>query len=243
MPAHQDPDENLVVLFKHEAFENAEKSLAEGRPIFDDIEVCEIRAPGMKDVKVAPATHFTRWVDDPYTGRQRKQTYVERFKHQYQQFKAHAAQTKTGTPLDHAPFLTDGRRAELRAQNVYTVEMLADIEGAELKNLGPGGRDMKNAAIEFIAESKAAAPNKQMLAELEALKARNAILEEDAEAKKARDEGDKDEPEALRGMSLMQLREYIKTNTGQAPVGSMNRKTLIRLAENAYSWPLEQNAT
>ena len=50
------PTTTWLSLFKHQAFENAEKSLAEGRPIFDDVEVCEIRAPGLKDVKVFPAT-------------------------------------------------------------------------------------------------------------------------------------------------------------------------------------------
>jgi len=175
MRANQDPDEVLVVLFKYHAEENELKTLEAGRPIFDDKEMCEIRAPGSKDVKVFPAHYFSRWVDDPLTGRQYRQTYAERFRHQYQQFKSQASQTKTGTPLEHAPFLSEGKRSEFRAQNIYTVEQLADIEGAELKNLGPGGREMKNAAMEYIAEGRNAAPNKQMMAELEALKARNAV--------------------------------------------------------------------
>ena len=68
---------------------------------------------------------MSHWSDDPVTGEQTQVTYAERFQHQYRQFKTAAAQTKTGTPLDHAPFLTEGRRAELRAQNIYTVEALA----------------------------------------------------------------------------------------------------------------------
>jgi len=230
MAAQRDPDDVLVVLFKHLAQQNEIKSLEAGRPIYDDIEVCEIRAPGSKDVKVFPATAFARWVDDPFTGRQTKQSYAERFPHQYRQFKSHATQTKSGTPLEHATFLTEGRRAELRAQNVYTVEQLAAIEGAELKNLGPNGRDMKNAATEYIEEGRSSAPNMKMMAELEALKARNAILEEDLQAKKNRPQSAEDQFEE---MSLDQLREYITTNTGQAPMGnisSMNKKTLVRMA-------------
>jgi hypothetical protein len=167
------------------------------------------------------------------TGRQTKQTYAERFRHQYQQFKRDAAQTKTGTPLNIAPFLTDGRRAELRAQNVYTVEQLADIEGAELKNLGPGGRDMKNKAMEYIVEARSAAPNRQMLAELEALKARNAILEEDLQAKKNVEAAAASGDSEFDNMSLEQLREYITAQSGQQPLGAMNRKTLIRMAQNS----------
>ena len=231
MPAHRDPDENLVVLFKHLAVENPQKSLAEGRPIFDNKEVCEIRAPGSKEVKVFEATAPSAdgWQVDPYTYQQKQRTYAERFAHQYRQFKAIAAQTKSGTPLEHASFLTEGRRAELRAQNLYTVEALADIEGNELKNLGPGGREMKNQAIEYIAESRSAAPNKQMMAELEALRARNTILEEDLGLKKQQDS----EEGEFAGMSLEQLREFITVHTGQAPMGSCNRKTLIRMAQDA----------
>jgi hypothetical protein len=225
--AYRDPDDTLVVLFKYQAFENPAKTLKEGRPIFDDVEVCEIRAAGSKDVKVFPSTEFCGWKDDLFTGSQRKWTYAERFAHQYRQFKASAAQTKTGTPLEHAPFLTDGRRAELRAQNVYTVEALALIEGTELKNLGPGGREFKNKAMEFIEESKGAAPNKQMVAELEALRARNALLEEDVITLKNTKDSDEGEFES---MSLEEIREFIKVNTGRGVVGQPNRKNLVRMA-------------
>jgi hypothetical protein len=225
--AYRDPDDILVVSFKYQAFENPNKSLAEGRPIFDDVEICEIRAPGSKDVRVFPANEFCRWLDDPYTGQQRKQSYAERFSHQYRQFKASSAQTKTGTPLEHAPFLSDGRRAELRAQNVYTIEQLAAIEGSELKNLGPGGREFKNKAMEFIEQSRVGAPNKQMLAELEALRARNAVLEEDVIAIKSKREVDEAEFEP---MTIEQLREYITTNTGRGVIGQPSRKNLVRMA-------------
>ena len=228
MPRYTDPDDLLSVLFKTIPKKNEVKSLAEGRPIFDDQEVCEVRSPGARDVKVFHANEFARWVDDSYTGEQRKQSYAERFSHQYRQFKEHAAQTKTGTPLEHAPFLSEGKRAELRAQNIYIIEQLAAIEGNELKNLGGGGRELKNKAVEFIEEARSSAPNKQILAELEALKARNAILEEDMAIQKLRgfasDEGE------FEPMTIDQLREYIKTNTGQGPVGQPSRKTLVRMA-------------
>ena len=228
--AINDPDDLLVVLFKHLATENKPKSLQEGRPIYDDVEICEIRAPGSKDVKVFPATAFARWIDDPLTGEQTKQSYAERFSHQYRQFKAKASQTKQGTPLDFAPFLSEGRRSELKAQNIYTVEQLAAVEGAELKNLGPGGREMKNAAQAFIDEGRASAPNKQMAAELEALKARNAVLEEDMKLRQARRAAEEAVDDEFEAMSLDQLREYITAQTGQAPLGSLNRKNLMRLA-------------
>jgi hypothetical protein len=238
--AVRDPDDLLVVTFKHIAIHNETRSLGEGRPVYEDVEVCEIRSAGSKDVKVFPSTDTCRWVDDPFTGSQRKESYAERFRHQYQQFKRDAVQTKVGMPIDIAPFLSDARKAEMRALNVYTVEQLAAIDGAELKNLGPGGREMKNKAEEYIAESKSSAPNKMMMAELEQLRARNVILEEDAERKRATADpaGDLE----FERMDLDQLREYIATHSGQMPIGAsnMNRKTLVRMAESVR--PIEKVA-
>ena len=214
-------------MFKNLAVPNEGKSLQAGRPIFDDIEVCEVRSPGSRDVKVFPATAMSHWQNNPYSGEQTKITYAERFAHQYRQFKSMAAQTKSGTPLEFVPFMSEGKRAEMRAMNIYTVEALAAIDGQELKNLGAGGREMKNAAVAYMEEAKATAPTKQLQNELEQLRARNAILEEDHAAKKAREAAADSEFE---GMELDDLRQFITTNTGHAPHGSLNRKTLIRMA-------------
>ena len=230
----RDPDDVAVVLFKYQSFKNEEKSRAEGREIHDDIEMCEIRFPGAKDWKAFPATELsTQKIIDPYSGAEKRITYAERFQHQYRQFKAQAAQTKSGTPLDLAPFLTAARRAELRAQNVYTVEQLAAIDGQELKNLGPGGREYKNDAEEYLAQAKAGAPNLQMAAELEALRARNAVLEEDAKirAERATVEGRPPAEADYDDMTIEQLREYITAHTGIPPTGSLSHKSLKHLAQ------------
>jgi hypothetical protein len=229
MPLNHDPDAGVIAVFKSLPIKNEAESAKAGRPIFDDTEQCELRYAGSKNVGMYPATSFARWVLDPETGEQVKQTYAERFYRQYQQFKAHAVQTKSGTPLAHVPFLTEARRAELRAQNVYTVEALAVVDGAELKNLGFNGREFKNKAIEYLEEAKRAAPNTQMIAELEALRTANELLAADVKLLQERktEEVTGDEYEE---MSLDQLRAYIATNTGHPPRGTPNRKTLTRMA-------------
>lgn len=229
-------DDRLVVLFKHLATLNLAQTAAAGRKIFDDVEVCEIRAGGSRNVAVFPAAAVSHWSGDQYGGEQVQVTYAERFAHQYRQFKAEQAQTIHGTPLAIAPFLTEARKSELRAQNLYTVEQLAAIDGAELKNLGPGGRDMKNAAVEYIAASRDNAPNLRLADELEQIKARNVILEEDMRLLKERAAAEaaaKNEDPEFAGMSLDQLRELITTNTGHAPRGNADRKTLIRMARDS----------
>jgi hypothetical protein len=231
MPSQVDPDTLLVVLFRNRAQINENKTRLAGRPIYDDTEEVEIRAPGSKNTSVHPVWEVSHWETDPHTGRQFQVTYAERFKRQYDQFKAHAVQTASGTPLSLAPFLTEARRAELRALNIYTIEALAAVDGQELKNLGHGGREMKNQAEEFIAVAATRAPDMQIKAELESMKARLAVLQEDNEMLK------RNQPvsgEAMFDeMTNDQLKDYIATHTGVAPVGALGRKTLLRSAMDA----------
>jgi hypothetical protein len=235
--ASRDPDAALVALFRHRAVQNPGKSREAGRPIFDDVEEVEIRAPGSKDVKVFPATAFSHWRTDIYTGAQEKVTYAERFHRQYRQFKEHAQQTKSGTPLVSVTFLTEARKAEMRALNIYTVEQLAQIDGQELKNLGMGGRDLKNQAQAYIDDAKNYAPVLELQARLDAAEARNQVLEQDVTILKQR----KAEVEAqFDAMSDPELREYIRAHTGTAPVGQPAHRSLVRMAMDARPQPQRQ---
>src|SRR5262245_12955055 len=182
----RDPDRNIVAIFKQISVINEGKSREAGRPIFDDVDVCELRYPGTRNTGVFPAESFSHWVDDLETGVPRKMTYAERFPRQYRQFKERAVQTKSGTPLDYALFLTEGRRAELRALNIYTIEALAAVDGQELKNFGTMGRDAKNKAIAYLDEVTSGEAARKLKLQLEAAVARNTMLEEDLKLLKER---------------------------------------------------------
>lgn len=225
-----DPDEKLVAFFRLHAKKNTTKSLEAGRPIYEDEEVVEIHFPASREVSVFPGWAMSHWQIDPETGSQYPVTYRERFKRQYEQFKAKAAQTKVGTPLQEAPFISAGKRLELQGQNIYTVEQLASVEGAELKNLGIGGRDLKNAACEYIERGTNRASDMKLHAELEALRAKNAILEEDLAHAKAKPVIEDASEGEFAGMSNHEIKEYVANNTGQTPLGNPSRKTLVRMA-------------
>lgn len=224
---NQKGDEAVVPIFKNMALLNRAKSALEGRPIHDDAEVVELRFPGSPNYGVFPVNQMSHWVLDSYTGEQRPVTYAERFKRQYNQFKDHQQQTKSGTPLEHAGWLTEAQRGDLKGMNIYTIDALAMIDGNELKNLGPGGREMKNKAGEYIAQGKARVPDLQLQNELEALRAKVQIMEEDNAILKYKSQSGETKFEE---MSPEQLREYITVNTGHAPIGSLNKKALVRLA-------------
>jgi hypothetical protein len=221
-------DKGVVAVFRNDVVKNPRKSAEAGRPIFDDIELVELRHPASKDVGVYPAMEGSHWGEDPLTGEMRRITFAERFRTQYQQFKAHDQQTKSGTPLDYLTFLTAAKCAELRALNIYTAEALALIDGSELKNLGPGGRDMKNQAIAFLESSSDMAKVTKLEAELEAVKARNQVLEDDI---KQTITTLKEPPSEFDGMSDEQIKDHIKSLTGVTPKGNPSRRTLIRMAE------------
>jgi hypothetical protein len=230
----RDADAAVVATFRHHALPNKSLTDKAGRPVFDDVEVCDIRFAGSRNMSTFPAAAISHWRIEPETGEQIQVTYAERFQRQYRQFKEQAHQTKAGTPLQYVPFLTEGKRAELRALNIYTVEALAVIDGQELKNLGSFGRDLKNKAEEFITNARVQnAPSMQLQAELEALKARNAVLEEDKKAYADLQPAATEAEKAFDNMDLDQLREFITTATGHAPHGSMTRKVLVRMAAEA----------
>lgn len=232
--ADKDPDATVVAIFKQIATPNAAKTAEAGRPMYDDTEVVELHYPGSKNYGVFPSTAFSHWATN-IDGEQIKITYAERFSRQYQQFKARATQTMAGTPLTHATFLTEARRAELRAQNIYTIEALAELDGLPLKNLGPGGREWKNAALDYLKDAQTRSTDTKLVAELESLRAQNAVMQEDLRLLKERQAAadTNDAGDEFEGMSLEQLREYVLANTGHAPHGSLTRKTLTRMAREA----------
>ena len=169
----------ITPFFKTMAFKNERKSVEAGRPIFDDVEVVEVRFAGSKDCGVYRSNDFSHWDVDEETGEQLHLTYAERWPKQYQQFKAKQQQTKSGTPLDYVPFLSDGKRSELRALNIYTIEALAELDGQPLKNLGVGGRELKNRAMEYLASSSHDGTILRQQSRIEALETQIRLLMDD----------------------------------------------------------------
>jgi hypothetical protein len=151
------PNDSLTVVeFKMLPVLNDGKTMKEKRPIYDDMEVCVIKfAANKQTVGVFPANESLGWIDGP-DGTRTEQTYAMKYNAQYLAFKDGAAQSQMGTPLELAPFLTPGKRLELKALNIWTIEALASLDGAPLKRLGMGGRELQREATVFLAEQPGA---------------------------------------------------------------------------------------
>lgn len=218
-----DNDKLIVPVFKNLAIKNEGKTRDAGRPIFDDVEVVEVRIAGNRtNVGVYPAHAFARWITDPTTGDQSQQTYAQRWPEQYKRFKEHRQQIAAGTPVDELPFLTAGKRAELKALSIYTAEALAGLDGQELKNLGQGGRDLKNQAIAYLENAAGSADVVRMASEIEELKAQLAAALQGQPAANA---------SPFASMESDAIKDWIETATGERPKGNPNHATLVKRAD------------
>ena len=234
--AQANNDNLLTVRFDSIPVLNDGKSVKAGRPIYDDVEVCEIRFAGdMKKVAVFPATEA-----EPNETRLKGHivTYAEVYNPQYMQFKNGQQQTVAGTPLSEAAFLTEGKRRELRALNIHSVEALAALDGANLKMLGMGGREWKNQAVAYLANAAGSADVTSMAAEIERLKERLAIAEKVLPAQLASD-ADKNAggEKSIEDCTDDELREFIKKESGQAMPANTGRARLVERAMELATKP------
>jgi len=150
---------------------NEGKTAKAGRPIFDDVEMIKIVWSGnTKSEFHAPATdrcdrplvdpndkrrYFVAWKDHPD------------FKRAYDAFKAGQELALSGTPLSELPFLTEARRAELRAINILTAEALVGLDTKKINQFGIG--QLRDQAKAFLDRAAGAAVDAQHAAEKKAM--------------------------------------------------------------------------
>jgi len=133
-------DSGLFVRFYSDAILNQQKSDIEGRPIYDQAEMCEILFAGDNTkTKVGRATDG----NPPY--------YL-RFPTQYAAFKQQLEIVQDGTPIEHWPPITKAQALELKAMNIHTVEMLASIADVNLKWMG--ARQLRENAKVWLSEAE-----------------------------------------------------------------------------------------
>lgn len=219
------PTDNLVIpRFYSDAVENKAKSREEGRPIFVDRELVEVRFAGNRQtVSVFPAHAICGEMQDE-DGDTRTMTYAERWPDQYKRFKAKQQQVAAGTPVDELPFLTQAKRSELKALSIYTAESLAALDGLELKNIGQGGRDLKNQAQAYLDNASGSADVVKMaakIADLEQLV--NELRAEKPVADVSTSEFATWQPD--------QIKDWIEDKLGERPKGNPNLATLIKRAD------------
>lgn len=160
--AHEsEMDAQLLVRFFYKEREDKVKTKEEGRPIYKEVEYCEIRVRGNRDPQACrPATHADRM----------------RFPRHYEAFKKRVELPEEGTPLAEWPQISRTQIEELSFLNIKTVEQLSKAADTHIGKFR-GGYTLKQRATDWLTSSNATA----LIANNEALKAQIKALESKVE--------------------------------------------------------------
>jgi hypothetical protein len=142
--------------------EEDEKATREtGMPKFKDTEMVRIKFVGDRNQEIGAPAHSLSFDPDE----RMQMTYAERFPKHYAAFKENRADYVDGTPLDQLPGITGSKVAEFKAQKVFTIEALAQLEGGALSKLGMHGREWKNKATVWLERAKDGAMDAKLAAQ------------------------------------------------------------------------------
>lgn len=207
-------DELLVVEFFAEEVKDEVESTNAGYPVFKDEHFVRVSIPGDKQTNITSRAFGPCTMPDGT-----RTTYAERFPDDYERFQKGLGAAVSGLHLKHAPFLTKGEVATMAAQNIFTVEQLADLGGQPLRSLGPKGREWQQKAVAFLDAAKGSRDATADAAEIAALKAELAALR-----------GESDDDEANQKAAL---KDELEALTGHRPKGNPSIKSLQSMLEEA----------
>jgi hypothetical protein len=245
-------DDLIAPRFFVKPVENPIETRKQGRPIFEDREFVEVKFAGNKQtVLVAPAHEKFKQRKLP-NGDSEWITYAQEYQPIYERFKAGLSEQGSGTPLSELPFLTESKRSELKALNIKSAEALAALDGASLKMLGMGGRELKNQAEAYLEKANGSADLTRLAAENAAYKTRMDDMQKEIEelraaskaakpAKAASKAKAKDDakPSPFEDFEDDDIRNWL-TDSGFENDPSWDRETLIAKADEANEKLAEQ---
>lgn len=229
----------MTPIFYTAQVEDVLASREAGRPIFVDEERIEYRFASNRNFNFHDLAHgFHEERNGEVI------THAMRFPDAYKKFKETGGNEASGTPLQNLPGLTAIQLSTLKALSVYTIEALASLEGQGVKNLGPQGHSLRQAAQKYLAAAGGRVEMTEVLAQLAALQARNDELAKIVEANRPGPIGavepeqpafvaevdDVAETQVLNPYYTMEdsdLKDKIEALTGTRPRGNPNKATLV----------------
>ena len=156
-----DADKNLAVRFYKMPLENAAKSANEGRPIFEDVEMLEIRVRGDRNnVIIRPVRPGDK----------------RRFRDAWAAYQEGITNRQEGTPLGEWPPMTASMVEELKYLQFFTVEQVAGANDDVCGRI-PGLVGLKLKAKAFIELAKGSAPIEKLTRDLQEEKSRREAAE------------------------------------------------------------------
>ena len=160
----EEMNRGVTPVFIREPVKNDQKTKAEGRPIFDEMEIVRLFVAGDQYNQVSHP------VDDRIK---------ERFAKQYREWKERGTDRHiSGTPLRQWPLLTVANVAEFEALNVFNVEGLATLPDSALQR-SFGLREWRAKAQAYLEAAKGGAAAAALAEENLAMKDEIASMREE----------------------------------------------------------------
>lgn len=131
-------DDRLHVLFYKKPIKNGANSIAEGRPIYDEVDFIKITIPGDQ------YNTIDNFASDEYKAR---------FPNEWKSYTNKQSTRLVGTPLEHWKGVNLAQVAEFKSFNVFTVEELIDLPDSYASKF-MGIIALKAKAKHFIEASK-----------------------------------------------------------------------------------------
>lgn len=148
-----DDDQGCIGTFEHLQEYKPFKSQEAGREIYETVLFIRITIRGNDKLEVhRPATEADK----------------RRFPFSWQEFQRGEAAMSRGTPLSKLPGIDAGMLRGYHAKNIFTVEDLALVSDANLQNIGLGGRELRQRAIDFVENLKATHATTEAVARIQA---------------------------------------------------------------------------
>lgn len=130
-------DQTLLVKFYYDSLPDKRATSEQGRPMFKEVEIIDIRIPGQRDGVVRPATERDK----------------ARFPQHYTAFKNRTEAPVEGTPLAEWPLVSRSFADQLSFLNVKTVEQLAEMADNTHHQI-PGIQNYKQKAKDWLEYTK-----------------------------------------------------------------------------------------
>lgn len=213
---------------------NEAETEKQGRPIYNDVEMCEITSPGDRLTRLhIPALEKSLYIRDENGARHISR--AEMFHEEYAAFKRGEARASVGTPLEAWPILTKSRVLELKGLGFLSVDDVAAASDSVLQRMGMGSRELREQARAYIDAAKGGAETQAMaarIAQLEAMIERLAGRVDVAHAPVAAPVEPAPEPQekAIEDCTDDELKAFIKERSGEGVRGNPKRETLVAKA-------------
>jgi len=147
--------DNAIVMFHKEPIQDHAASAREGRPIFFEKEMIEIRLPG---------NPHSVW-DLPVTDEHR-----EKYSRAYEAFLRGEEMAADGTPIEQLTILNRAQIKELKFLDIHTVEAAAALDDRAIQRF-QGGFKLRELAKKYLEQAAGFAPLATVVEENDKLKA------------------------------------------------------------------------